>query len=689
MYIKLCDRKYYLKEEKMRRDAKLPPVPDETTEWITHGSTEGQRNHDLMKHACQMRDAGWPRDYLEDVCTRRALLDGLTDSEIRGTLKSVGTRPPRDPIGVKSRANKSWGMPQSPQTQYEMEEELPKVYALDEADELPKEISEPEIPFLEALYEPSDKIQIVVGKKLEEDGPEVPVGQGTIMTRDDWIEKIKDRGGISNVFASANEGGKVHQGIYFAINPLISATGGRKKDNIEKYKYALVEFDTISLKQQWQLLKKSKIPCATISYSGNKSLHALIKVNASNQAEYDQRVGYILNHFSGYDVDTQNKDPSRLSRLPGCTRGDTLKDQTLLAVDTGVATWRDWLDFQVNDFPEIMTQEEFYTQDLSEPPSIIDGLLHRQLSLVIGGSSKTYKSWTLLDMATSVANGKDFWGIKTTKGKVLYINFEIPDYYMRDRLKRIQKAKNIDLPSKDLYIWNLRGRAQALEKIRPEFTKVMANANFSMVILDPIYKTLGDRDENAAGDINSLMNEMEHLALETGAAVVFATHFSKGNQAAKSPIDRISGSGVFARSPDTILVMTEHEEDGCYTVDSTVRNFDTPRPFVVKMNFPLFERVDALDPQKLKRPGGRPQADDCVPEVINYLQKVQSATDYDKDWWVPLSDVVQKMSDSGHSASTIKRQIGKAVKEGKILRETSPGKKTKLKLPRVTTYERG
>ncbi len=387
---------------------------------------------------------------------------------------------------------------------------------------------------------------------------------------------------------------------------------------------------------------------------------------------------FLFNHFSEYEVDTQNKDPSRLSRLPGVTRGDTNKEQTLLAINTGHKSWDNWKKSLEDHFPEIMTQEDFYNEEMSEPPCIIEGLLHRQLSLVIGGSSKTYKSWTLLDMAMSVANGVDFWGISTEKGKVLYINFEIPDYFMRERLKAISDAKNIALPSRNLYVWNLRGRAQALENIRPTFTRVMANANFSMVILDPIYKTLGNRDENAAGDINSLMNEMEHMALETGAAVVFATHFSKGNQAAKSPIDRISGSGVFARSPDTILVMTEHEDDDCYTVDATVRNFETPKPFVVKMQFPMFERVEA-DPAKLKRPGGRPQADDCIPEIMDFLSRKGEK-------WTKQTDIVKMMEEQGNSASTIKRQIQKAVKDGMIERESSPGRPSQLRKSTEVIY---
>ena len=58
-----------------------------------------------------------------------------------------------------------------------------------------------------------------------------------------------------------------------------------------------------------------------------------------------------------------------------------------------------------------------------------------------------------------------------------------------------------------------------------------------------------------------MLNEIEALAVETGAAVAFGAHYSKGNQAGKEVIDRIGGSGVFARDPDSILNFTRHEEE--------------------------------------------------------------------------------------------------------------------------------
>jgi hypothetical protein len=99
---------------------------------------------------------------------------------------------------------------------------------------------------------------------------------------------------------------------------------------------------------------------------------------------------------------------------------------------------------------------------------------------------------------------------------------------------------------------------------------------------------------------------METLAVTSGAAVAMAGHFAKGNAAAKEVIDRISGSGVFARDPDSLITFTKHEEEGAYTVDMVLRNLPPVEPFVVRWQWPLFQREDSLDPSRLKKAGGRP-----------------------------------------------------------------------------------
>ena len=185
---------------------------------------------------------------------------------------------------------------------------------------------------------------------------------------------------------------------------------------------------------------------------------------------------------------------------------------------------------------------------------------------------------------------------------MLYINLELQDWSFKDRIDEITTARPElhDLSRFD--VWNLRGYSVSFEKMRPVIHERIAQG-YGLIIIDPIYKVYGNRDENSAGEMGALLNEIERLAVDSGAAVVFGAHFSKGNQSGKESIDRISGSGVFARAPDTILVMTKHELEDTYTVEPTLRNLKPIDPFCVQRVHPLMERNDAVDPKKLKKPG--------------------------------------------------------------------------------------
>ena len=255
--------------------------------------------------------------------------------------------------------------------------------------------------------------------------------------------------------------------------------------------------------------------------------------------------------------------------------------------------------------PDIESAAVLAADETAEtPPEVVQGVLHRGCKMVIGSGSKARKTWILVDLAVSVATGSPWWKWPTTRGAVLYINFEIPRPFLRARINAVSAAKGIE-DLTDLYVWNLRGHAARFDRLLPEMNERIAKDHYALIIIDPIYKGLGGRDENAAGDVAELCNELERLAVRTGAAVVFAAHYSKGNQAAKEAMDRIGGSGVFARDPDSIVTLTKHETEGALTVDLTLRNHPEQPPFVVCWDYPLMTEADGLNPDDLKKATGR------------------------------------------------------------------------------------
>jgi hypothetical protein len=161
-----------------------------------------------------------------------------------------------------------------------------------------------------------------------------------------------------------------------------------------------------------------------------------------------------------------------------------------------------------------------------------------------------------------------------------------------------------------------------------------ARDRFALIILDPAYKLLGAADENSARDITGMLNAVEELAVTTGAAVAFGAHFAKGNAASKESLDRISGSGVFARDPDTILTLTRHEEVNAFSIEMTLRNHAPIDPFVVRWQYPLLRRDGALDPARLKAVKGRPP----IYDAAMLLDVLGAATMKTGDWQQAVAD---------------------------------------------------
>lgn len=254
-------------------------------------------------------------------------------------------------------------------------------------------------------------------------------------------------------------------------------------------------------------------------------------------------------------------------------------------------------------FPVLASGDSFVREKVSAPRELIKGIMHAGDTAVLGGGSKTNKTWTLLDIGLSVANGCTWWGRESCKAKVIYINLELAPWVLQERLQTIQ-AKKTEITSMDnFFIWNLRGFPTTMKELVDEALITFANHEIGLVIVDPIYRLYGGMDENNASQMTGVFTELERLAHTTKAAVIFGAHFSKGNQANKEAMDRISGSGAFARFPDVILTLTKNKEDDIYDVEATLRNLRSIPAFCVRWKYPLMEISDIGTPGNLKQMG--------------------------------------------------------------------------------------
>lgn len=257
------------------------------------------------------------------------------------------------------------------------------------------------------------------------------------------------------------------------------------------------------------------------------------------------------------------------------------------------------------ELPAILDASSVLANPIVEPPQLIKGLLHQGEKLVLGGGSKSFKSWALIDMLLSVSHGLPWLSFETARTRALYLNLELPPWAMQQRLEGIAREIKLTLEPSQFDVWKLRGFSAPYDRMLPQLEDIIGGGNYGLIALDPIYKVYGQLDENSAGVVAELMNALEQLIANVKAALAFTAHFPKGNQALKDSIDRISGSGVFARDPDALLMLTRHEEENAFTVEATLRSFPPVEPFVVRWGFPLFDRAADLDPRRLKKCRGR------------------------------------------------------------------------------------
>ena len=200
----------------------------------------------------------------------------------------------------------------------------------------------------------------------------------------------------------------------------------------------------------------------------------------------------------------------------------------------------------IKPLPPIISGHDLLHQELFLPDELVEGMIHRGTQTLVAGCSKSYKTWILMHLAVCVATGTDFWDRKTVQGPILYLNFEIEAAFFQKRLREISRLTTGDDTTINSFdVWNLRGHCADISELGPIITERCREEGYALIIPDPIYKVLGGRNENAAGEMAEFLNHLDSMCVETGAAIVFGHHFAKGSASGKEQIDRASGSGVF------------------------------------------------------------------------------------------------------------------------------------------------
>ena len=411
------------------------------------------------------------------------------------------------------------------------------------------------ITYLETLFESDDYVGYVTQSWENKKGKRVPQKGNYDRTAGQLITELSRCGNdVGKVFGDYD----TKTGAWIRFNPLDGK--GVMNENVTDFRFALVESDDLDLDEQNALIRELELPVAALVYSGGKSLHAIVRVEAADAKEYRKRVEFLYGicQKNGLKIDTQNKNPSRLSRMPGVMRGEN--KQYLIETNIGKSSWnewREWVESVNDDLPdfESLAQYEDNLPALADP--LIDGILRKGHKMLLAGPSKAGKSFALIELCICIAEGVRWLGRQCAKGKVLYVNLELDKASCIHRFYDVYKAMALPRANiGNIELWNLRGMSVPMDKLAPMLIRRAEKEHFVAVVIDPIYKVITG-DENSADQMANFCNQFDKICTRLGCAVIYCHHHSKGAQGDKRSMDRASGSGVFARDPDALLDLIE------------------------------------------------------------------------------------------------------------------------------------
>ena len=537
--------------------------------------------------------------------------------------------------------------------------------------------------FIQALFKPDDLVNFVTSDvKRDASGKLCPLSGETRKAGELVADILEHKDDPKEAVGAWDE----EAGAWIRMNPTDGK--GVSDGDITDFRYALIEFDHLPILTQIKILEKLDLPTAAVVYSGGKSIHSVIKIDAKNAKEYAERVNFLYSYLDsrGYGPDKANKNPSRLTRLPGVTRNG--RYQRLMMTNVGPNSWYQWISIleETSDgLPEMDTlSKELITNNPPLAPEVIEGVLRKGHKMILSGPSKAGKSFLLIELAVAIAEGKKWLGFSCTRGSVLYINLEIDRPSFIERVKLIYEEMNYPLDHPDnLTVWTLRGKSMPLDQLVPYIIRRCCKRHFDVIIIDPIYKVLTG-DENSASDMGYFCNQFDMLCSDLGVSVIYCHHHPKGDMDQRSVQDRASGSGVFARDPDAQLDLTpldisnvKYDTDTAYLMactawkmESVLREFASFQPIKLWFAYPIHiadsDVGNLLLGAKAKKPGGKQKGSGLNQETIDTAFEGLASQGE-----VRLDDLVAKLGMSEqHVRRTIKSRCGDSylVKNGVVSR---------------------
>ena len=170
---------------------------------------------------------------------------------------------------------------------------------------------------------------------------------------------------------------------------------------------------------------------------------------------------------------------------------------------------------------------------ISKPDWLIDGLIERETLAMCFGAAGSGKTFAVLDMALSIATGKDYHGHNVKQGTVFYIAGEGHSGFAR-RSGAWKQTYGVEAGEAAFYKSNkavIMSEQESVEVLKAEMAELVEKAGRPrLVVIDTLARSLGGADENAGKDINLFIVACDEIKEEYGCTVLIVHHTGHQNK---------------------------------------------------------------------------------------------------------------------------------------------------------------
>ena len=163
---------------------------------------------------------------------------------------------------------------------------------------------------------------------------------------------------------------------------------------------------------------------------------------------------------------------------------------------------------------------------------IVDGMLYPGL-YIFAGEPKIGKSWMMLDLCLSVAEGQDFLGKRTNKCAVHYLALEDTAERLQNRMFEFTE----DAPQELVIDFEADTLGSGLEEQLAAAKEKLPDLR--LTVIDTLQKVRGGSESSYSNDYKEL-SSLKAVADRLGIAIVVVHHFRKEDST--DPFKKISGS---------------------------------------------------------------------------------------------------------------------------------------------------